>query len=36
MIDSDFASLALSVITVAVIVLIVVMAVLAGDRRRNR
>ena len=35
MIDSDFASLALDALTMAVIVLIVVMAVLAGDRRRR-
>ena len=36
MIDSDFASLALNMLTVAVIVVIVAMAVLARDRRRPR
>ena len=35
MIDSDLASLALDLLGMAVIVLIVVMAVLARDRRRR-
>lgn len=36
MIDSDFASLAMNMLTVAVLVVLVAVVVLAGDRRRNR